>query len=311
MNTTSEKRLIDFVKDLSKITQKTATPPTDAVGLQELLRGTDQENQPKVAGLGDIDTRLAEIRDAISIRGESGSFVIQMFLLTYLETLYAVLKKGDCNLFRQIAQFLAVSGNDLHFYAKRGDVLKGRLLDDFNRACSDFNEACSDFEGGDSSLLDDRLKLLKDVEDKIFKSLAGAIAQGPKGDAGPKGDTGDTGGGEYLTKILGRLDALEINMEKFNQLKPSLDLIVYLLLNHPYRQNRQQLFLQGVYQNVNAWDLLKLLDQGDSLYKENWEMIEEMFGEKDEQLKPKTQRFQEFLQKFNEFRSTKVLLLAD
>ncbi|MGV2390323.1 MAG UNVERIFIED_CONTAM: hypothetical protein LVR29_24990 [Microcystis novacekii LVE1205-3] len=30
-------------------------------------------------------------------------------------------------------------------------------------------------------------------------------------------------------------------------------------------------------------------------------MIEEMFGEKDEQLKPKTQRFQEFLQKFNEF----------
>ena len=90
-------------------------------------------------------------------------------------------------------------------------------------------------------------------------------------------------------------------MEKFNQLKPSLDLIVYLLLNHPYRQNRQQLFLQGVYQNVNAWDLLKLLDQGDSLYKENWEMIEEMFDEKDEQLKPKTQRFREFLQKFNEF----------
>ena len=294
MNTTSEKRLIDFVKDLSKITQKTATPPTDAVGLQELLRGTDQENQPKVAGLGDIDTRLAEIRDAISIRGESGSFVIQMFLLTYLETLYAVLKKGDCNLFRQIAQFLAVSGNDLHFYAKRGDVLKDGLLDDFNIACSGFD--CTN-----SDLLKARLKLLKDVEDKIFKSLGGAIAQGPKGDAGPKGDTGDTGGGEYLTKILGRLDALEINMEKFNQLKPSLDLIVYLLLNHPYRQNPQQLFLQGVYQNVNAWDLLKLLDQGDSLYKENWEMIEEMFGEKDGQLKPKTQRFQEFLQKFNEF----------
>ncbi|MDB9392653.1 hypothetical protein [Microcystis aeruginosa] len=294
MNTTSEERLIDFVKYLSKITQKTATPPTDAVGLQELLRGTDQENQPKVAGLGDIDTRLAEIRDAISIRGESGSFVIQMFLLTYLETLYAVLKKGDCNLFQQIAQFLAVSGNDLHFYAKRGDVLKDGLLDDFNIACSGFD--CTN-----SDLLKARLKLLKDVEDKIFKSLGGAIAQGPKGDAGPKGDTGDTGGGEYLTKILGRLDALEINMEKFNQLKPSLDLIVYLLLNHPYRQNRQQLFLQGVYQNVNAWDLLKLLDQGDSLYKENWEMIEEMFGEKDGQLKPKTQRFQEFLQKFNEF----------
>ncbi|MBD2621634.1 hypothetical protein H6G48_08080 [Microcystis flos-aquae FACHB-1344] len=294
MNTTSEKRLIEFVKDLSKITQKTATPPTDAVGLQELLRGTDQENQPKVAGLGDIDTRLAEIRDAISIRGESGSFVIQMFLLTYLETLSAVLRKGDCNLFRQIAQFLAISGNDLHFYAKRGDVLKDGLLDDFNIACSGFD--CTN-----SDLLKARLKLLKDVEDKIFKSLGGAIAQGPKGDAGPKGDTGDTGGGEYLTKILGRLDALEINMEKFNQLKPSLDLIVYLLLNHPYRQNPQQLFLQGVYQDVNAWDLLKLLDQGDSLYKENWEMIEEMFGEKDGQLKPKTQRFQEFLQKFNEF----------
>ena len=327
MNTTSQKRLIDFVEDLSKITQKTATPPTDAVGLQELLRGTDQENQPKVAGLGDIDTRLAEIRDAISIRGESGSFVIQMFLLTYLETLSAVLRKGDCNLFRQIAQFLAISGNDLYFYAKRGDVLKDGLLDDFNTACSDFN-----YEN--SSLLDDRLRLLKDVEDKIFKSLGGAIAQGPKGepglkgpqgdagpkgdqgdvgpkgpqgDAGPKGDQGDQGDqgppGEVknLQEILGRLDTLEIDMKKFNQLKPSLDLIVYLLLNHPYRQNRQQLFLQGVYQDVNAWDLLKLLDQRDPLYKNNWEMIEEMFDEKDEQLKPKTQRFREFLQKFNEF----------
>ncbi|MCZ8247518.1 MULTISPECIES: hypothetical protein [unclassified Microcystis] len=309
MNTTSEKRLIEFVKDLSKITQKTATPPTDAVGLQELLRGTDQENQPKVAGLGDIDTRLAEIRDAISIRGESGSFVIQMFLLTYLETLSAVLRKGDCNLFRQIAQFLAISGNDLHFYAKRGDVLKDGLLDDFNIACSGFD--CTN-----SDLLKARLKLLKDVEDKIFKSLGGAIAQGPKGDAGPKGDQGDAGPkgdqgdqgdqgppGEVknLQEILGRLDTLEIDMKKFNQLKPSLDLIVYLLLNHPYRPNPQQLFLQGVYQDVNAWDLLKLLDQGDSLYKENWEMIEEMFGEKDGQLKPKTQRFQEFLQKFNEF----------
>ena len=179
MNTTSEKRLIEFVKDLSKITQKTATPPTDAVGLQELLRGTDQENQPKVAGLGDIDTRLAEIRDAISIRGESGSFVIQMFLLTYLETLSAVLRKGDCNLFRQIAQFLAISGNDLHFYAKRGDVLKDGLLDDFNIACSGFD--CTN-----SDLLKARLKLLKDVEDKIFKSLGGAIAQGPKGEPGLK-----------------------------------------------------------------------------------------------------------------------------
>lgn len=297
MNKTSQKRLIDFVEDLSKITQKTNTPPTDAVGLQELLGGKDQENKPKVAGLGDIDTRLAEIRDAISFRGESGSFVIQMFLLTYLETLYAVLKKGDCNLFQQIATFLAASGNDLYFYAKKGDVLKDRLLEDFNTACSDFN--CNN-----SSLLDARLKLLKSVEGEIFKSLGGAIAQGPKGDAGPKGDkgdTGDTGGGEYLTKILGRLEALETDMEKFNQLKPSLDLIVYLLLNHPYRQNPQQLFLQGVYQDVNAWDLLKLLDQGDPLYKNNWEMIEEMFGEKDEQLKPKTQRFQEFLQKFNEF----------
>ncbi len=156
MNTTSEKRLIEFVKDLSKITQKTATPPTDAVGLQELLRGTDQENQPKVAGLGDIDTRLAEIRDAISIRGESGSFVIQMFLLTYLETLSAVLRKGDCNLFRQIAQFLAISGNDLHFYAKRGDVLKDGLLDDFNIACSGFD--CTN-----SDLLKARLKLLNHV----------------------------------------------------------------------------------------------------------------------------------------------------
>lgn len=306
MNKTSQKRLIDFVEDLSKITQKTNTPPTDAVGLQELLGGKDQENKPKVAGLGDIDTRLAEIRDAISFRGESGSFVIQMFLLTYLETLYAVLKKGDCNLFQQIATFLAASGNDLYFYAKKGDVLKDRLLEDFNTACSDFN--CNN-----SSLLDARLKLLKSVEGEIFKSLGGAIAQGPKGDAGPKGDTGpkgdkgdtgdtgDTGGGEYLTKILGRLEALETDMEKFNQLKPSLDLIVYLLLNHPYRQNPQQLFLQGVYQDVNAWDLLKLLDQGDALYKNNWEMIEEMFGEEDEQLKPKTQRFQEFLQKFNEF----------
>ncbi|MCZ8190012.1 MAG: hypothetical protein O9326_09840, partial [Microcystis sp. LE19-338.1B] len=136
----------------------------------------------KQAGLGDIDSRLAEIRDAISFRGESGSFVIQMFLLTYLETLYAVLKKPDCNLFRQIAKFLAASGNDLYFYAKRGDVLKGRLLDDFNRACSDFD--CQQ-----SSLLDDRLKLLKEVEDKIFKSLGGAIAQGSKGDKGDKGDT--------------------------------------------------------------------------------------------------------------------------
>jgi hypothetical protein len=133
MNTTSQKRLIDFVEDLSKITQKTNTPPTDAVGLQELLGGKDQENKPKVAGLGDIDTRLAEIRDAISFRGESGSFVIQMFLLTYLETLYAVLKKGDCNLFQQIATFLAASGNDLYFYAKKGDVLKDRLLEDFNK----------------------------------------------------------------------------------------------------------------------------------------------------------------------------------
>jgi hypothetical protein len=45
MNKTSQKRLIDFVEDLSKITQKTNTPPTDAVGLQEQIRKTNQKWQ--------------------------------------------------------------------------------------------------------------------------------------------------------------------------------------------------------------------------------------------------------------------------
>lgn len=338
MNTTSQKRLIEFVEDLSKITQKNNNPSDNQkVGLQEIQ-----------TGLSNINETLTKI-----IHWPSGRTADVFTVVHVLLWLRSLLTECECGIGEAVERFNnQVNAKEIKQYkwhTQCQNYLNGKngLIDAEDKNLRDFfiDPICQPSTADDldpEKAAPEQLESWRDLRVYDIDSLHTAlIAYFPE--TKTIASTGEPTGeqdlkameekiaqletkveqmvtsnqkildslpnkiGEEVKKNLGQLSPQVIQdltqkVEQIQQLDPSaLRLLSYLFLNHPYRQNPQQLFLQGVYQDVNAWDLLKLLDQRDPLYKNNWEMIEEMFGEKDEQLKPKTQRFQEFLQKFNEF----------
>lgn len=345
MNTNSQKRLIDFVEDLSKITQMKNNPTDNQkVGLEEIQTGLSNIN----GTLTKISGTLTNISDRPS--GRTADVFTVVHVLLWLRSL---LTECECGIREAVTRFNNQVNvkqiNPYEWYEQCKNYLKDKngLIDGHDSKLGDFfidpicQPSTADHLAPDTTAQNE-LERWRDLRVYDIDSLHTAlIAYFPK--TKTIASTGEPTGeqdlkameekiaqletkveqmvtsnqkildslpnkiGEEVKKNLGQLSPQVIQdltqkVEQIQQLDPSaLRLLSYLFLNHPYRQNPQQLFLQGVYQDVNAWDLLKLLDQRDPLYKNNWEMIEEMFDEKDEQLKPKTQRFQEFLQKFNEF----------
>jgi hypothetical protein len=179
----------------------------------------------KIVGLGNIDTRLQEIRDNLqSLLMSNQDLVIKIFLLFYLEVLYGILLDNHHSRFNQVTNILR---GEL-FWEKRR-VLKDELLGRFEEACSNLNNPDEDGEK--------RKDLIRKVETQLFDRIGHEWVlrlRGPKGDRGEKGEKGERGeqgpSGQVpdLDGILKRLTGLETRLEELNKLKPKLNLILYL-----------------------------------------------------------------------------------